>query len=302
MKKIYIFLGLTFLFTWSICFTLMLMGGLTHPLSFILLISCMMMPSISVLLTIIITKGSFRDVWLKARFKGNLKYYVIAWFSPVILIIFGAIVYYLIFPSHFDSNMSIMIQSLKLQLNSSGQALLSDEQIKSILVSQLFSAILMSPIVNIIACLGEEVGWRGFLLPNLLEKFTPIKATLLTGFIWGVWHAPMIAMGYNYGLNYALAPIGGILAMIVFCIFVGSLFSYITFKTKSCIPAGLSHGMLNGFASASAMFIAIPNPNLFIGPSPLGFIGGIGFIITGLICFKLISKINFDETNSVSLN
>ena len=71
----------------------------------------------------------------------------------------------------------------------------------------------MSPIVNIIACLGEEVGWRGFLLPNLLEKFTPIKATLLTGFIWGVWHAPMIAMGYNYGLNYALAQLVVSLAM-----------------------------------------------------------------------------------------
>ena len=114
MKKIYMFLGLTFLFTWSICFTLMLMEALfiISIVSLYLLISCMMMPSISVLLTIIITKGSFRDVWLKARFKGNLKYYVIAWFSPAILIIFGAIVYYLIFPSHFDSNMSIMIESL----------------------------------------------------------------------------------------------------------------------------------------------------------------------------------------------
>jgi membrane protease YdiL (CAAX protease family) len=37
----------------------------------------------------------------------------------------------------------------------------------------------------------EEPGWRGFGLPLLLERHTPVRATLLLGFTWGVWHVPL---------------------------------------------------------------------------------------------------------------
>jgi membrane protease YdiL (CAAX protease family) len=39
--------------------------------------------------------------------------------------------------------------------------------------------------------LGEEAGWRGFLLPRLLERHTPLGASLLLGLIWAVWHVPV---------------------------------------------------------------------------------------------------------------
>jgi membrane protease YdiL (CAAX protease family) len=38
--------------------------------------------------------------------------------------------------------------------------------------------------------LGEELGWRGFLLPRLLEKCSPLKATVILGLAWAVWHMP----------------------------------------------------------------------------------------------------------------
>jgi uncharacterized protein len=41
--------------------------------------------------------------------------------------------------------------------------------------------------------LGEEIGWRGYLLPRLLERTTAIRASLLVGFIWYVWHLPLYA-------------------------------------------------------------------------------------------------------------
>ena len=41
--------------------------------------------------------------------------------------------------------------------------------------------------------LGEEIGWRGYLLPRLLERTTAVRASFLIGFIWYVWHLPLYA-------------------------------------------------------------------------------------------------------------
>ena len=37
----------------------------------------------------------------------------------------------------------------------------------------------------------EEPGWRGFALPRLQEHHTPVKATLILGVVWGIWHLPL---------------------------------------------------------------------------------------------------------------
>jgi len=37
---------------------------------------------------------------------------------------------------------------------------------------------------------GEELGWRGYALPRLLERFSPFVATLILGLIWAIWHVP----------------------------------------------------------------------------------------------------------------
>lgn len=46
-------------------------------------------------------------------------------------------------------------------------------------------------IIWLVGAYPEEYGWRGYALPRLLEKYSPLSASLILGLIWGVWHLPL---------------------------------------------------------------------------------------------------------------
>lgn len=53
----------------------------------------------------------------------------------------------------------------------------------------------------VFAAFGEEIGWRGFALPQMLQKYGALKASVILGIIWGFWHLPTDYIAYsNYGL------------------------------------------------------------------------------------------------------
>lgn len=61
--------------------------------------------------------------------------------------------------------------------------------------------------MGITAGLMEEFGWRGFLLPKLLQRYSPLKATLLVGLVWGgVWHLYADYLGLG-NLGWASWPL-----------------------------------------------------------------------------------------------
>ena len=162
---------------------------------------------------------------------------------------------------------------------------------KVIFIAQLAQGILIGPIINILFTLGEELGWRGYLLQKLSKEYSVQKSIIISGIIWGIWHAPIIAMGHNYGTGYIGAPWLGIFAMIVFCVVCGSYLSYLAIKTQSAIPCAIAHSAINAFAGISlCLYKGTPNP--FIGPSPTGVIGGSIFILVGIYCYVKAGKIN----------
>ncbi len=286
MKRIAVFLSMTFVLSWGAEFYLWQNGGLENPYIQIILTGIMLIPAISVLLTRRITGEGFQDMWLRLDFKKNLRTYLVAWFGPPALIILGTALYFLLFQSNFDPEMTLLRESMQAASTAEPAEITTQALVLTVLMQSLIS-IIFAPLLNIVPSLGEELGWRGYLLPKLSERFSRKKAVLLNGIVWGVWHAPIIAMGYNYGKNYLGYPFTGILAMILFCCFVGSFFSWLAFQARSAIPAAIAHGALNGFASIGVFFLK-NGPDPLVGPYATGIIGGIGFIIVGILCYRQI--------------
>ncbi|WP_425806841.1 type II CAAX prenyl endopeptidase Rce1 family protein [Desulfitobacterium sp. Sab5] len=277
-KRLIIFVALTIVIGWII-FSLIPLLGLTYGkgLAIPILAVAMFTPVLSSILTRFITKEGFQNMYLRPNFKGHIRVYLLVFFGPTILLLLSGLVYFLIFPGTFDPELTV----LKTTITSSGRAGISAF---NMLILTLLTVIIIGPVINIIPTLGEELGWRGYLLPKLREFFSDRTALVITGVIWGVWHIPVIVMGHNYGTDYMGYPWLGILAMIVFCVVLGVIEGYVTIKLESCIPAAMIHSTLNAGA-ALPIYLAKSGYNTLLGPAITGLVGGLPFTILAVILF-----------------
>jgi len=60
----------------------------------------------------------------------------------------------------------------------------------------------------VVVALGEELGWRGWLLPALAARTTRLRATVAVAAIWGVWHAPLLFSGFVAASMLLLGVLG----------------------------------------------------------------------------------------------
>lgn len=282
LKRIWIYLGITFGLTWGYCFLVLYpiihgesLSSVPSMLAQLMTAACMFFPAIGVLLTRLITKEGFQNSWLRPNLRKNLKVYLLAWFGPGLLTFAGAGLYFLLFPDSFDPSFGYLRQTLEAAGASMDTLPIP---LELLMIVQCAQGLIMAPALNFITCFGEEWGWRGYLLPKMRKQLPMIPTLLITGVIWGLWHAPLTAIGHNYGVGYPGFPFTGIAMMCLLCIVWGIFMAYVTLKTKSCIPAILAHGAINGIAAIGIYFTATGG-DPFIGPAPTGIIGMIPFII-----------------------
>jgi len=129
--------------------------------------------------------------------------------------------------------------------------------------------IVIAPFVNGLLGLGEELGWRGYLLPKLMV-LGKLKAYLLLGIVWGLWHLPLILIGFTYPGH----PVLGTLAFMALTITFGIYLNELTLKHRSSVLAGWAHGVFNS-QKLGVWALLFPSVNSLIG----GFAGVVGIIV-----------------------
>ena len=129
--------------------------------------------------------------------------------------------------------------------------------------------LVIAPFVNGLFGFGEELGWRGYLLPKLMV-LGKLKAYLLLGIVWGLWHLPLILIGFTYPGQ----PILGTLAFIALTITFGIYINELTLSHRSSILAGWVHGVFNS-QKLGIWALIFPITNPLLG----GFAGIVGIMV-----------------------
>ena len=135
------------------------------------------------------------------------------------------------------------------------------------LVALQLIAIPLNSLLSIPFALGEELGWRGWLLPALLPLGT-WPALLLSGAIWGLWHSPIILLGYNY----ARPGVSGLALMTAACMIFGILLGWLRLHTGSVWPAVMAHSAFNASAGFISLVIAAGSNPDAAAVGPLGWV------------------------------
>lgn len=109
--------------------------------------------------------------------------------------------------------------------------------------SEKITALFATFIPAILSVLGEEIGWRGYLLPSLAEQYGKFKATIITGIVWALFHTPLVYMLAK--MEHVSNP--GLVALVqALTVFVISIsFAYIYFLANNLLPVVLFHAIWN---------------------------------------------------------
>nr|WP_300144254.1 CPBP family intramembrane glutamic endopeptidase [Propionicimonas sp.] len=142
-------------------------------------------------------------------------------------------------------------------------------------------ALIAGVTVNGLFAFGEEYGWRGWLADEL-RPLGAFWANVVTGVLWGVWHGPLILMGFNYA-GYGRI---GTAFMVAWCV----PFSFLLWRarevTGSLLAPAVLHGAVNGFAGVFLVVLVDANPLL---APPAGLVGAAATAVVAAL-FWLVTR------------
>ncbi len=253
----------------------MMKDGIVDPVVYVFGVFLMFVPAVANLLTRLITKEGFSDSYLGLTLTGKLRYYVISLLvKPLEGIVTIALMYFIFF-RQLPFAQAFPAQDI-------------DTKAAGYLMQLTYSVIVFFP------AFGEEWGWRGYMMPKLMELMSKPKAIVVGGIIWGIWHAPLTVSGHNFGIDYPLYPWLGIFLMCAMCVLMNALLTFLTEKTRSVYPASFCHMINNNLGAEIVMMLfgsetllerinEIPSYQAFLATMPV-------MVVTGIVSYILLMR------------
>ena len=284
-KQVVKFLLWTFGLAYPIQFGAALLYERSRMAAQLVLAAMMFVPALGVVLAGVDLKG----MGWRPRIRENRKSILTAWFGPVLLTAAGVLLYFLLFPGHFDLSGKYM--EAMGGAEALGQMEAQGVSYPLYVLIGVLECVTYAPLVNMAVALGEEIGWRGFLFPQLAERFGRRKGWLLGGVIWGAWHWPLIwRIGYEYGaaagnsVGYIGFPVTGMLLFCVIAAGLGVLHARLYEKSGSIWVPALFHGAFNA-AATIPLTVCLPDTGTarLLGPAPNGLLSGLPLLVIAAV-------------------
>ena len=270
-KALFVFLGVTFGITLILVVTARMLGfslfGAPVLYSQLTILAAMFVPALAAIFTQLwVVKKPFKDLGFKL---GPWRMYIQVYLLILLLFVVNYGITWLFFLKP-----DFTLQSFMSQYGIKTALPLPAWQMIAIFV---FVTLVSAPIFNLIPSLGEEIGWRGFLLPTL-EPLGQKKAMVYSGMIWALWHTPMILiLGFGYGVQ----AWPGVLLHFILVSSLGIWMGNIWLKTRSTILAGFIHAVFNAHAYGVCTLLFVSSNKLLVGA--VGVIGTLLLAILGVL-------------------
>ncbi len=228
-KKVWIWLGLTFVSSWLYYLTYNMFGEGWKDLS---LLMAMFMPAFMVLVVkkLIYNEPLKGAYFLEFRFN---RFLFLGIFIPVLLILYIVILNVLVTPATLGVVEPLYGTMLEL-------GVLPDQMVLAVILFTLVNGIAGGVTINAVLAFGGEYGWRGF-LQDEWSYMGPWQSSAIIGAVWGLWSAPLILQGVYFPDN----PVIGIFLMIIASAFLGIIISYFTRKSGTILTAVFFVGVFN---------------------------------------------------------
>ncbi len=179
--------------------------------------------------------------------KFPVKYYLLILCVPVVAYILSHTVSLMVFDAGFDTDMIKGVMSIPIWF---------------------LLALPFGP-------MGEELGWRGFLLPRLLKSHSPIFSTIFVGIAWGVWHLASFTFPGAAIPDFLPVNEYTVLLFIGYTVCLSFLYTAVHFRTGGSVFAAI---FLHAFLNASSNIA-----NDFLGETSNG-----SALLTGYFLFMII--------------
>ena len=137
-------------------------------------------------------------------------------------------------------------------------------------------------LVGMVFGAGEELGWRGYLQEQLIQRFGLSKGIICLGLLWSFWHLPLLLAGYNYPENPVL---GALLLSPILLVAASFVLAWLTLRTRSFWPAALVHGAGDSIQGGLTSSIKTTRPGLYIYLTELTLI-----VVVGVIFYILLVR------------